>query len=98
MDFISQFIDKVVTAVSDFFASNPELANSLVAMLFVGFFIWVFLYDDDEYDRHHRRAGDRYHGYGERGRYSDSWENPSERGYRQGYNDAYRDHYDRRGW
>lgn len=88
MDFISQFIDKVVATVSDFFASNPELTNSLVAVLLVGFFIWVFLYDD-EYDRYRRRAS---------GGHGDSWEGPSERGYRQGYNDAYRDHYDQRGW
>lgn len=87
MDFISQFIDKIVAAVSEFFAANPELTNSLLVMLFVGFFIWVFLYDDDDYGP---RAGDRY---------SDSWESPSERSYRQGYNDAYREQrHDRGGW
>lgn len=96
MDFIRQFIDKIVAAVLEFFATNPELTNSLVGMLFVGFFIWVFLYDDDDYGP---RASDRYHGYGERGRYSDSWESPSERSYRQGYDDAYREQrHDRGGW
>lgn len=92
MDLISQFIDKAVAAVSDFFASNPELTNSLLAVLFFGFFIWVFLYDDDDYGRYHRRASDRYHGYG------DSRESAREWGYRRGYDDAYRDHYDGRDW
>lgn len=76
MGTIEQLIDKAVAAVSNFFSSNPELANTLLLVVFGGFLLYVFLYDDDT-----PRASDRYHGYGERGCYDDSWDGPSSRRY-----------------
>ena len=93
MSTFEQLIDGAIAAVSDFFASNPELTKTLLAVLVAGFLLYVFVYDDDDY-----RATDRYHGYGERGRYDDSLDGPGGRRYRRGYDDAYRERYGRDDW
>lgn len=93
MGTIEQLIDRVVAAVTDFFAANPELMNTLLAMLVVGFLVYVFLYDNDT-----PGASSQYQGFADRDRYDDPWDGPGGRRYRQGYNDAYREQYERGGW